>query len=158
MEPITTEEPQEPEPLNDREETVITINEPVNEPSPVPETCLLHVEPCSPLRRNSAPDERLKIEVKDSPRRHSSEKTLQEQKRETRKKNEMVKKKIITKQTKEPVRKYGEWGFHNERICQVCALQKIRQRDREPTVWPLPDMTKAYRYCGTTPCRNIKKF
>ena len=84
MEPTTTEEPQEPEPLNDSEETVITIDEPVNEPSLVPETCLLHVEPCPSVRRNSAPAERLKLEVKDSPRRHSSEKTVQEQKRETR--------------------------------------------------------------------------
>ena len=96
VESITIEEPQEPEPLNDREETVITIDEPVNEPSPVPETCLLTVEPCPSIRRNSAPDERLKLEVKDSPRRHSSEKTVQEQKRETRIKNEMEKKKIIT--------------------------------------------------------------
>ena len=96
MEPTTTEEPQEPEPLNDREETVITINEPVTEPSLVPETYLLTVEPCPSVRRNSAPDERLKLEVKDSPRRHSSEKTVQEQKRETRIKNEMEKKKIIT--------------------------------------------------------------
>ena len=141
VEPTTTEEPIEPEPLNDREETVITITEPVNEPSPIPEPCLLTVEPCPSVRRNSAPDERLKIEVEDSPRRHSTEKTHQEQKRETRIKIINKPRPAFVQKTKEPVRKYGEWGFHNEKICQVCALQKIRQRGREPTVWPLPDMT-----------------
>ena len=149
MQPTITEEPQVTEPLDDREETV--VSESGSDPSPVPEKSLLTVSPNPSIRRNSAPDKRLKIEVEDSPRRHSTEKTHKEQKREKIKKNEMEKKNTVTRprlaivpKTKEPLKKLGEWGFHNERICQICAVQKIRQRDTAHatiTVFPLPDMT-----------------
>ena len=137
------------EPPDDREETVYSDSG--NEPCRMPEKSLLTVSPVPSIRRDSAPDERLKIEVEDSPRRHSTEKTCQEQKREKRKMNEIVKKRTDTKprpafvsKTKEPVKKLGEWGFHNERICQICAVQTIRHRDTghaTVTVFPLPDMT-----------------
>ena len=90
----STQEPPRTDPPNNRKETTITISESGHDPG----QSLLSVSIVfnnNSVRRNSAPNRMLQIEPNHSQleRRHSAEKTYEEQKREKRKKNDMKKKK-----------------------------------------------------------------